>query len=470
MRKLVASLVITALVMGFIGTLTTTGQVSDPPCVVSVLNRTTFVQSDGSWLINNLPSNMGLLRARMTCTQSGATITGQSDYFEVQPGVVTQLDADIVLGVVEPVPVSLEIVAPVTTLGNSVLSVQLQVLATYPDSSVIDITLRNEGTNYNTSNPSIATVSENGLVTALSSGNVLISASNEQVFTTLSVSVALSGDTDGDGIPDDYETANGMNPNDPVDAAEDFDGDLLSNLDEFLLGTDPNNADTDGDNIIDGEEVVAGVDGFITNPLLADTDGDQINDGLEVTLGTDPTDGNDFDLQAALADIEVLPASASLVVNTVVSEATAQIVVTGQLIDGSTADLTSKTTGTTYLSSNLLVVNFGIKDGKIFAGQDGTATITVSNGGFFRIIPVTVSSFSPQALSRLDLPGFGNNVDVDGDIAYIAAGAAGLQVVSLGNRLTPTIVGPGFDPPGNANDVKILATLPSLRTAPRVCR
>ncbi len=49
-------------------------------------------------------------------------------------------------------------------------------------------------------------------------------------------------DTDGDGIPDAWETANGLNPADPLDAALDTDGDGQSNLAEYLAGTDPQSA------------------------------------------------------------------------------------------------------------------------------------------------------------------------------------------------------------------------------------
>ena len=46
-------------------------------------------------------------------------------------------------------------------------------------------------------------------------------------------------DEDGDGIPDYWETAFGMNPNNPSDAPLDFDGDGKSNLQEFLNSSNP---------------------------------------------------------------------------------------------------------------------------------------------------------------------------------------------------------------------------------------
>ena len=49
-------------------------------------------------------------------------------------------------------------------------------------------------------------------------------------------------DTDGDGMPDSYELAQGFNPNNPADAQQDADGDGATNLDEYLAGTDPHDA------------------------------------------------------------------------------------------------------------------------------------------------------------------------------------------------------------------------------------
>lgn len=103
--------------------------------------------------------------------------------------------------------------------------------------------------------------------------------------------VGLPGDADGDGIPDIYERANGLNPN-VNDAALDLDNDGLTNLAEYNLGTKANNPDTDGDGLSDGIETNSGT--FVnagnpgSHPLKADSDGDGFNDGFEVQRGFNP--------------------------------------------------------------------------------------------------------------------------------------------------------------------------------------
>ncbi len=49
----------------------------------------------------------------------------------------------------------------------------------------------------------------------------------------------FSTDSDGDGMPDDWENTYGFDPLDPTDAGNDPDGDGLTNLNEFSLGQDP---------------------------------------------------------------------------------------------------------------------------------------------------------------------------------------------------------------------------------------
>ncbi|MEZ4656464.1 MAG: hypothetical protein R2911_02725 [Caldilineaceae bacterium] len=49
-------------------------------------------------------------------------------------------------------------------------------------------------------------------------------------------------DSDHDGMSNAWETANGLQPNDPTDGPIDSDGDGYTNVEEFLNGTDPNSA------------------------------------------------------------------------------------------------------------------------------------------------------------------------------------------------------------------------------------
>jgi hypothetical protein len=52
-------------------------------------------------------------------------------------------------------------------------------------------------------------------------------------------SAAPPVDSDHDGMPDEWETQHGLNPNDPADGAMDSDQDGYTNLEEYLNQTDP---------------------------------------------------------------------------------------------------------------------------------------------------------------------------------------------------------------------------------------
>ncbi len=126
-----------------------------------------------------------------------------------------------------------------------------------------------------------------------------------------------ANDTDSDTLLDDWEVLNNLDPSDDGTANQDNgangdpDGDSSTNADEQSLGTDPNDDDSDDDNLLDGVESNTGT--YIdatdtgTDPLNADTDNDGLQDDIEnnsgsfvsaTEPGTDPntpdTDGDIF--------------------------------------------------------------------------------------------------------------------------------------------------------------------------------
>lgn len=56
-------------------------------------------------------------------------------------------------------------------------------------------------------------------------------------------------DSDGDGMPDEWEKAHGLNPDDPSDATTDLNGDGYTNIEDFINGLDPRAKKVDWTNL-----------------------------------------------------------------------------------------------------------------------------------------------------------------------------------------------------------------------------
>ncbi len=183
----------------------------DEDCTATILNRISQVNPDGTFVVDNVPVPLGAFRVRIVCERNGLVDRAQSNFVLGVPNGNTDL-GKITFGVENPIPVSLGIEAPATILTPSANGAQLVTTGALADGTQIDLTLADSGTFYLSSNPAIATVSADGFVNAISSGSVLITATHEGVIATILLTMELTEDADGDGLPDDFEVLNTLNP------------------------------------------------------------------------------------------------------------------------------------------------------------------------------------------------------------------------------------------------------------------
>src|SRR5712691_8187704 len=93
-------------------------------CIVSVLNRSAKVQADGSWVLPNVPSNIGRVRVRATCVENGITRSGQSEYFTITRNGAIKVP-DILFDDASPVPSHLAVTVADATFHSVGATAQL---------------------------------------------------------------------------------------------------------------------------------------------------------------------------------------------------------------------------------------------------------------------------------------------------------------------------------------------------------
>jgi len=231
---------------------------------------------------------------------------------------------------------------------------------------------------------------------------------------------ALTGlrpDTDDDGIPDDWELMNGLDPNDPGDALRDDDGDGLSNLDEYASGGDPHSRDTDHDGVDDLTQVESG-----RMPMAPP-----------------------------------IPASLALFTASPTRGAVGQrVTLTGTGFDRTSANDTVDfgAVAATVLDATDTTLSVLVPDG----ARSGNVTVTVggatSNALRFTVL-VPPPPVAPAPLGVVAIPGSANAVDANGSVAFVAAGGAGLVMVDVSDPTQPT-VGATLAVGTNAEDVRVV--------------
>jgi len=209
----------------------------------------------------------------------------------------------------------------------------------------------------------------------------VIDAASDNAFDPLSdqtVSVTNEDDetdTDNDGMPDNWETANGLDPDTPDDQ-EDGDNDGLTNFEEYTAGTDPDDSDSDNDGYDDGIEVATGNNPNDDNDSPAAPAAIWVDDDWAELSPGDDADGHIFEYDAfatiqqahdtAAADIEIEVAEGVYYENVIWEK---DLVIKGlgtvSVIDGSGAGSVITTSG---LTSNALLEGFSIINGNSNSG------------------------------------------------------------------------------------------------------
>ena len=196
-------------------------------------------------------------------------------------------------------------------------------------------------------------------------------------------------DTDGDGIPDDWESANGLNPNNPLDALLDPDGDHLNNRGEYENRCITTNADTDADTLVDGWEVTYGF-----NP-------NSPTGGLSrsSSLGGINLSGEAKNIVVAGSYAYVAAGSAGLVILNVSNPE--HPVLAGSYDTAGTANDVAVNNGYAYVAD----------------GSDGLVIINVS------------TPTSPFLAGSIDTAGTATGISVQSNYVYLADGTAKTMVV-----------------------------------------
>ena len=151
----------------------------DDRCTVQVLTQTVTMNSNGTINVPNVPAANVLVRARVICEREDLPRYGESEFFVVVGGQTYSVGFIVITQNSPLAVVSLSATPDTLTLTSIGQSTQIRVSAVLSDGSIGDITPRAQGSTYVTTNPAIATVDQEGLVTATGQGFAFITVTNQ---------------------------------------------------------------------------------------------------------------------------------------------------------------------------------------------------------------------------------------------------------------------------------------------------
>ncbi len=420
--------------------------------------------------------------------EGGAYLAGQ----EVNDVLIVELEAYAVtqnwtcLGAAPALSRAHPLAQPVPTgqwLSNLTATATATRLAVGAEAAITAQGLFRDGTRFNlpsadiplrfiSTSTKVVTVSSSGMVRGVGPGHatVLIRAlpTNQTVdyrTTSIQFTVPSPADADDDKLPRSVELKYGLDDQNPSDARQDADGDGLSNLEEFLRGTNPIAADTDGDGLDDGLEIQRGA-----NPKSRQTR------RLRPVTGTQYFALFDIDnqlVQRGQADGNgVAHSQLILAPNThyrhwLLHVATLRLAVQEYVSGDNGAsfrlpafiyrtDLSGDSDGDGLSDTAEFVVgtvaNRADTDGDGI--NDGAEVQQGSNPLDGRLANVGIVASADTAGTALD-------VCVQGDRALIADGSAGVAIFNIFNPLQPMLIGQ-VDTPGTAQAIACWASLAAV--------
>ncbi|MDP4145946.1 MAG: Ig-like domain-containing protein, partial [Bacillota bacterium] len=309
-------------------------------------------------------------------------------------------------------PSGLTINPTTVTLGQGETQ-QLTVTGTMPDGSIKDVTNSSTGTTYTSSNTAVATVDANGLITVLPAATVgyktLITAQNggkvvsctvtvgSASVTVNSISLDTTAATLAQGATKQLLVTGTMSDGSTKDLTNSSTGTTYTSSNTSVATVDTNGLITVLPTATVGYKTV----------ILANNNGKTAS--CTVTVGSSVVTVNSISLDTTAATLAQI--------------ATKQLVVTGTMSDGSTKDLTSSSTGTTYTSSNLAVATVdanGLITVLPTAIVGYKTVILANNNGKTASCTVTVGSAAVTV----------NSISLDTTAATLAQGATKQLVVT----------------------------------------